>query len=227
MLRTGKAKKKAVGIAMVLAAMPFAVLLGLLGISGHVKKTVSDQIMTPEQAKSLNVDCILVLGAGVWADGPSPMLRDRLAQGIALYENGASEKLLMSGDHGRADYDEVSVMKRVATEAGILSTDVFMDHAGFSTYESLYRARDVFKAKRIIIVSQEYHLYRALYISNALGIEAFGVSSDLQPYSGQSYREVREILARSKDYLKAVCKPLPRFLGDAVPIKGNGDITND
>jgi SanA protein len=97
------------------------------------------------------------------------MLLDRLNQGIALYEAEVSDRLLMSGDHGQTDYDEVNVMKRIAVEAGIPSSHVFMDHAGFSTYESLIRARDVFGVKRLIIVSQKEHLYRALMIADELG----------------------------------------------------------
>jgi DNA repair protein RadC len=124
------------------------------------------------------------------------MLADRIAQGVALYENGTSPKLLMSGDHGRADYDEVNAMREMAVQAGLPADDVFMDHAGFSTYESMYRARDVFGAKRIVIVSQKYHLYRALYVAERLGLDAYGVSADLRPYAGQEARELREVLAR-------------------------------
>lgn len=107
------------------------------------------------------------------------MLEDRLKQGIKLYELGASDRLLMSGDHGRKEYDEVNVMKKFAIDAGVPSEHIFMDHAGFSTYESLYRARDIFQADRIIIVTQKYHLYRAMYIAEKLGLEAYGVASDL------------------------------------------------
>ena len=102
-----------------------------------------------------------------------------------------------------------------------------MDHAGFSTYESLYRARDVFQAKKIVIVTQQYHLHRALYIANALGIEAYGVHSDYRNYSGQFARDVREILARNKDWLTSIFQPDPTYLGDAIPIWGDGDLTND
>ena len=143
-----------------------------------------------------------MLGCQVKADGvPSHMLEDRLRRSVALYEAGAAPKLLMSGDHGQIEYNEVATMKNYAIDAGIASSDVFMDHAGFSTYESLYRARDVFQAKRVIIVTQKYHLYRALHIANALGLEAWGVDTAYRSYSGQLYREVREILARIKERL--------------------------
>ena len=153
------------------------------------------------------------------------MLADRIACGVALYENGTSPKLLMSGDHGRADYDEVTVMREAAVQAGLPKDDVFMDHAGFSTYESMYRARDVFGAKRIVVVSQEYHLYRALYVAERLGLDASGVSADLRPYTGQQAREIREVLARNKDFLTAIAQPLPTFLGDPISLSGSAAAT--
>ena len=102
-----------------------------------------------------------------------------------------------------------------------------MDHAGFSTYESIYRAKDIFEAKKVVIVTQEYHLYRALYIANQLGLEAYGVGADPRQYVGATYRELREILARDKDFIKCIFKPEPTYLGDTIPVSGNGDITND
>ena len=115
-------------------------------------------------------DCIIVLGAGLWDDKPSPMLKDRLEKGISLYKAGAAPKLLMSGDHGRTGYNEVQVMKQYAIDAGVPSEDIFMDHAGFSTYESMIRARDIFGVTSPIVVTQKYHLYRAVYIGKSLGI---------------------------------------------------------
>ena len=153
------------------------------------------------------------------------MLNDRLLQGIALYEAGVSDRILMSGDHGRADYDEVNLMKQFAIDRGVPSEAVFMDHAGFSTYESMYRARDVFGAKRIVVVSQEYHLYRALYVAERLGLDAYGVSADLRPYAGQQAREIREVLARNKDFLTAIAQPLPTFLGDPISLSGSAAAT--
>ena len=174
-----------------------------------------------------DADCILVLGAGVRADGnPSHMLEDRILTGISLYEE-SGVKLLMSGDHGRIHYNEVKCMKDYAISHGIRSEEIFMDHAGFSTYDSLYRARDVFGAKKIIIVSQSYHLYRALAIARSLGLEAIGVSADLRPYSGQSMREVREIAARVKDMVMTVFQPEPKYLGEPISLEGSGDVTND
>ncbi|MBQ7923428.1 MAG: YdcF family protein [Clostridia bacterium] len=174
-----------------------------------------------------DADCILVLGAGVREDGtPSHMLEDRILTGITLYEESGT-KLLMSGDHGRADYNEVGCMKDYAIDRGVPSEDIFMDHAGFSTYDSLYRARDVFGAKKVIIVSQTYHLYRAVAIARSLGLEAVGVSADLRSYMGQPIREVREIAARVKDMAMTVFQPEPKYLGEPVSLTGSGDVTND
>ena len=110
---------------------------------------------------------------------------------------------------------------------GVPSSDVFMDHAGFSTYESIYRAKEIFEADKIIIVTQEYHLYRALYIAEKLGIEAYGVNADYHTYRGQIMRDVREVLARCKDFANMIFKPEPTYLGEKIPVSGDGNITND
>lgn len=218
----------------IIKAITALVFLGIIGvlllasINIYMKQAVSDNIISEQEAATLNADCILILGAGVYSNGsPSPMLQDRMLQGIKLYEKGASKKLLMSGDHGRVQYDEVNVMKQFAIDKGIPSEDVFMDHAGFSTYESIYRARDIFQAKKIIIITQDYHLYRALYISKELGLDAYGVAANLGTYGGQRSRDLREVLARAKDFTYCLVKPKPTFLGEAIPVSGNGDLTND
>jgi vancomycin permeability regulator SanA len=204
------------------------VILFMLLINEYVKRFVKDRVISPEEASRLDPDCILILGAGVLDNSrPSDMLEDRLLQGISLYHEGASDRLLMSGDHGRKDYDEVNIMKKFAMERGVPSEHIFMDHAGFSTYESLYRARDIFLVKRAIIVTQKYHLSRALYVAERLGIEAYGVASDPRIYAGQNFRESREVLARMKDFFTVIFQPKPTYLGDTIPIGGNGDQTND
>lgn len=216
-------KKWLIRIACILLVLGIGVLI----LNAHVKKTASEHIQTAEEAAELNADCILVLGCGVRPTGePSLMLRDRLDMGLALYEAGAAPKLLMSGDHGRQEYDEVNAMKDYAMAAGVPSEDVFMDHAGFSTYESMYRARDVFCAEKVIIVSQQYHLYRAVYDARALGLDAYGVAAEDVAYLGQTFRDVREILARNKDWFYCLFRPEPTFLGEAIPVFGDGNATN-
>ena len=200
--------------------------VAVLGINFYVMKSSEKYILSMDDAGD-GYDCVLVLGCGVWGDRPSHMLEDRLLVGIELCKNGASEKLLMSGDHGREEYDEVNVMKKFATDRGLASEDVFMDHAGFSTYESMYRARDIFKAKKVLIVTQEYHLYRAIFDARRLGLDAYGVTSDLRDYGGQIFRDIREILARNKDLIYTTLKPEPTYLGEAIPVNGDGNATND
>ena len=174
-----------------------------------------------------NIDCILVLGAGIRGINPSPMLEDRLLTSIELYKQNISNKIIVSGDHGRQEYDEVNVMKNYLINNNIPSEDIFMDHAGFSTYDSIYRAKEIFKAKKIIIVTQKYHLYRALYIAEELGLEAYGVESNKRLYGSQLKRDIREFIARTKDFIKCIIKPKSKYLGNEIPVFGNGNITND
>lgn len=204
-------------------------IVAVLGIDAYVKNVGEEKIITSEQTGELtDVDCILVLGCHVRPDGaPSEMLKDRLTRGIELYKLGAAPKLLMSGDHGQKEYNEVGRMKQFAIDEGIVSSDIFMDHAGFSTYESVYRAKEIFGVDKIIIVTQEYHLYRALYIAEKLGVESYGVASDNNRYGGQFARDAREVLARVKDFMTTMFKAEPTYLGEAIPVSGDGDITND
>ena len=209
-----------------------AALLGVSAVllaNAYVKASTARQILSAQEAASLSdVDCIIVLGCLVKSDGtPSDMLSDRISVGVALYQNGTAPKLLMSGDHGQEEYDEVNTMKSCAIAEGVPSEDIFMDHAGFSTYESIYRAKEIFGADKIVIVTQEYHLYRAIYTAKALGIEAYGVSADLRSYAGQTKRDVREVLARIKDMAYSIIKPQPTYLGDPISLDGSGDVTND
>ena len=207
------------------------ILIGIIGIcslSLYVKLTTRNKIITIEEAKKQkDIDCILVLGSLVLNEQPSPILKDRLDTGIKLYKEGISNKIIMSGDHGRKDYNEVGVMKTYGIENSVPSENIFMDHAGFSTYDSIYRAKEIFGAKKVIIVTQEYHLYRSIYIAKSLGLEAYGVSADTKKYNGQLKREIREILARDKDVVKSFIKPKSTYLGEPIPVSGNGDVTND
>lgn len=227
-----KTKKIPKGVILFLRTVLVLGVLGavaVLSINLWVTGTVSDRILTEEQVSSLeDVDCIVVLGCQVRADGtPSHMLEDRLRRGVALYELGGAGKLLMSGDHGTTGYDEVDTMKRYAVDAGVPSENVFMDHAGFSTYETMYRAKAIFGAKKILVVTQKYHLYRAVYIAKALEMEAYGVAADYRSYSGQFSRDVREVLARVKDFGMTIVKPTPTYLGETIPISGSGELTHD
>ncbi len=221
-------KKRLKGIIICLLILGLAGTIAICGINIYVKTSVKERILTVNKTSKLDkVDCILVLGAGLKNHKPSNMLEDRLKLGIELYKAGVADRILMSGDHGRAEYDEVNTMKQYAIDAGVPSEDIFMDHAGFSTYESLYRAKDIFKADKLVIVTQGYHLYRALYDGKGLGLDVYGVASDPRSYAGQTKRNVREVLARIKDVFYIMIKPKPTYLGDSIPVSGDGDVTND
>lgn len=191
---------------------------------GTKAATTDDAI---EELKAIQPQCILVLGASVNPDGtPSQMLQDRLDTGIALYRAGVAPKLLLSGDDGQVEYNEVEGMRTYAVKAGVPEEDIFLDHAGFSTYESVYRAGSVFGVERMIVVTQRYHLYRSLYGCKRMGITALGAAADQDTYLGQELREVREILARDKDCVKWIIKPEPTYLGEEIPIDGDGTSTH-
>lgn len=207
----------ALGLLVVLA------VAAVLGPNAWVVLSTRGKLLTLSDTPPEDIDCILVLGCGVYSDGsPTPMLNDRLTRAIELYEAGWSEKLLMSGDNRSKYYNELATMNRVAREAGVPYSAIALDYAGLNTYDSVYRARDIFGAKRIVIVTQEYHLYRALYLARALGLEAWGVAADGENYRGQTMRDLREILARDKDFLQAITQPLPTYLGDPVPLYSEG-----
>ena len=216
-------------ILLVLVGIVLVVSLCVLGINLYVKSSVSDRIVTVQKAKDLNADCIIVLGAGLRPDGnPTWMLEDRIKVGDELYKKNVAPKIIMSGDHGKQSYDEVNAMKKYAIAEGVPSKDIFMDHAGFETYDTMYRARDVFGAKKVIIVTQKYHLYRAMYAAKKLGLDAYGVSATKRTYDNKQWmRDMREWLARVKIFGKCITKPKPKFLGDKINLKGSGDVTND
>lgn len=211
------------------AIIVLVALLTLLTVNLLMWSAVRNRIVDVDNAAALEeeFDCILVLGAGVKADGtPSSMLEDRLEIGIELYFAGASDRLLMSGDHMQHDYDEVTVMKKHAVAAGVPSNVIFLDHAGLSTYESMWRAKELYGVKKVLIVTQEYHLYRALYVAKEMGMDAYGISADLRPYRAQTVRELREVVARVKDFAFSKWKPAPTYLGEPVDLRGDGDSTN-
>ena len=189
-----------------------------------VKGTESRIISLEKAAENGDYDCILVLGAKVMPDGSlSPILKDRVKVGLELYFNGAAPKLLMSGDHGRKEYDEVGAMKNFAISEGVSSADLFMDHAGFSTYESVYRAKEIFGAKRVLIVTQKYHLHRVVY-RRAGGLEVTE-SPDLRDYRSMAYTQGSTL--RESRLSACIFKPEPTYLGETIPIYGDGNLTND
>jgi SanA protein len=172
---------------------------------------------------------VMVLGSQTRGRSLSPVLRDRVTGGIHLVEQGKGRKLLLSGDHGQVYYDEVNAMRLyvLANAPDIPEEDIFMDHAGFSTWDSMYRARDVFEVKDILIVTQEFHISRAVAIARSLGLDAAGYSVDQARFRGRTLRQwkLREYFARVKAFLSITFKPKPCYLGDKIPISGDGRAT--
>lgn len=175
-----------------------------------------------------DADAVIVLGARVYADGSvSPMLADRLDAALALYRARKAPRILVSGDHGTESYDEVNAMRRYLEARGVPAEHIFMDHAGFTTYDTLYRARDIFGVRRAVVVTQRFHLTRSLFVASALGLDAEGFVADRRPYTlGSLVRSnVREVGARVKAAVQALATPRPRYLGPRIPIGGDGRVT--
>jgi len=169
----------------------------------------------------------IIFGAAVYSGTPSPILEDRLQAAVDLYKAGRVDKLLISGDHGQHDYDEVNPMRRFVLNAGVPAEDVFMDHAGFRTYDTIARAKKVFRVESAILVTQRFHLPRALFIARRIGLRATGLAADRRLYLDRRYLAARESLARVKDFVNLWFRSEPRYLGPEIPITGDGRLTID
>lgn len=211
--------KKTISNSM-LAALPLALATAPLAVSRHMVKATEKQVRLPQTLMDHQADCILVLGAGIQADGtPSDMLADRMKTAIDLYRLKAGKKLLLSGDRSGSRYDETAAMQRMARQAGIPAKDIYLDHAGYSTCASVTRARVIYGMRSAVIVTQQYHLYRALYLARQMGLQALGVSSTRRVYQKERSQNLRELLARNKDFftclwLHAAHHRLPRPVED-------------
>lgn len=208
-------------VTLCVAAVLFVALSNIIVIADG-----NSSIVAQSEAVQQKADCIVVLGCSVYGTTPSPMLKERLLKAVELYEAGVAPKILMSGDHVGTYYNEVGAMKKFAVECGVPSEDIFLDHYGLSTYETAYRADAIFELKNVIIVTQQYHLYRSVYAVKRFGINAVGVACDTTTHQNQLYRELREIAARTKDFIYCIFKPEPAYMGDVIPVTGNGDVTN-
>lgn len=222
-----KLMKKKIIISAVLICLFFVMLI--IGTIFRVQSYGNKYIVNINELPK-DIDVIIVLGAGVKKNGePSDILVDRLKTALEVYNADESSKFLLTGDHGREEYNEVKAMKNYIKENNIDEAKIFMDHAGFNTYESMYRARDVFHVKKAVVVTNRYHLPRALYIARKLGIEAYGVPSDIRNYYYMRSYQKRELLAQVKDFMYInILKPLPTFLGDPIPVStSDGRVTDD
>lgn len=204
-------KKRIFRIAVICIAL---VIGATAAINIYMCAKESDRILSLEEAAQLtDVDYIIVLGAKVNKNGsPSHMLEDRIKSGVYVYQSGVCETLLMSGDSHLPGYDEISCMCDYAIGMGVDTEDIAADKYGLSTYDSMYRLKEIFNGKKVIVITQKYHLYRALYILDALGIEGYGVSADLRPYASQLKQDAREYLARVKEFLNVMIMPEAEYM---------------
>lgn len=171
-------------------------------------------------------DAVVVLGASVYADGtPSDILADRLEVACDLYKAGAVRAVIVSGDNRTSHYNESDAMKAYCVALGVPSEAVYVDHAGNTTYESMWRARYVFGAERIVVATQAYHLYRAMFTADCLGMQVWGVPCDKGAYDNQRAYSVREVLARAKDFYAALLRLPVETSGEAVSLDASGDLT--
>ena len=174
------------------------------GVSGWMVLHEKNAILSLEDTPPEALDCILVLGCGVDAQGrPKPMLHDRMTVAVELYEKGWADKLLLTGDNSGSDYNEVGAMETFALEHGVPADAILLDNEGFNTDASIRRAGDEFRIRRAVIVTQEYHLSRALFLAESYGLEACGVSATLRTYGPKQVQwSLREVLARDKDFVR-------------------------
>lgn len=201
-----------------------------LGINALVCAQAAPSIETIDEAErntsNFDADAIVVLGAGInWDGRPSAVLKDRLEVAIELYKSGIAPKIIMSGDNSDSTYNEVMAMANYAIAQGVDEDDIFCDHAGVSTYDSMYRVKNVFSVSRCIVVTQEYHLYRALYDARAFDLDARGVASDRSVYEDKESYEKREVLARIKDFCATLINMEPETKSSPVDLDQSGTVT--
>ncbi len=215
---------KKIIVIVIITSVIFAI--SVIGVNWYVSSNGERHIETMESID--RADCIIVLGAAVFGDSVSYTLAKRLDTAIEVYRAGKAPKIIVSGDHGRPEYNEVSVMREYLIQNGISKENIFMDHAGFNTYDTMYRAKDIFLAESAIIVTQREHLVRFLYIANKLGISSVGVESENYDEYEMKVQKTREFLARVKAFLQCeILHSKPKYLGETIPVWGSGLITED
>jgi SanA protein len=207
-----------------LVAAGFVCGLLALGVPNLIVWLGGRSPVTTDTAKVPHAQAALVLGAQVMPNGaPSSMLSDRISAAAELYKAGRVDKLLLSGDHSRKNYDEVGTMRRILLAQGIPAEDIFTDHAGFDTWDSAQRARRVFDVSSAVVVTQRFHMARALYDARRAGLQVTGYAADRRDYGRVMRRlQVREAAARVKTLGDAITGADPHFLGAEIPISGDG-----
>lgn len=216
----------AAALALVLVIAGLVVAVANVVTVGATRGQVGTVAQMADRFADDPVDAVVVLGASVRPDGtPSDILADRLEVAVDLYKAGAARAIIVSGDNRTSHYNESDAMKTYCVSLGVPSDDVYVDHAGNTTYESMYRAQAVFGAKRIIVATQAYHLYRAMFIADCLGMDAWGVATDKGAYDNQTAYSIREILARTKDFYAALLHLPVETGGETVSLNESGDLT--
>lgn len=218
------------GVVVFLVVLFLTAGLSLLLADRHVASIGRAKVLEFDRlADQKPFDCVIVPGALVLDNSqPSAMLRARLDMAIKIYNSGATDRILVSGDHGKKDYDEVGVMADYLVAAGIPDAHVFMDHAGFDTYNTVYRAQSIFCVRRALITTQDFHLLRALYIGEQLGVDLWGIDSEYGYAAKKQYYRLREYPARLKAFLECqIFRTKPVFGGPTLPIDGDGTLTRD
>lgn len=205
-------------IGVLLLAAAAVILIVPLAIQSTMSRYTYESVADAPRAQ-----VAMVLGASVYAGEPSPVLAARAQGAIDLYITGKVQKILVTGDNGALTHDEVTPVRKFLLAAGVAPQDIFLDHAGFDTYSSMYRARVVFDASSVIVTTQAFHMPRALFLARSLGLSASGVVADNGDVSAYEY--LREIPATWKAIIDLVLRRQPKYLGAQIPLSGDGEST--
>lgn len=218
--------KKIKRFVLVVVALCVVALVVVVITNSNVRAK-TDSVIFTELKDVPRTKVAIIFGAGINGDQPSRYLKDRLDAGISLYKNHKVDKILLSGDNGRDEYDELSVMKLYCQKNGIDTTKIYIDYAGFDSYSTMYRAKYIFNVDTAILVSQKYHLNRCVYLGDKLGIKSFGYSADRGAYPGYKYYAFREKLSVAKAVLDVMRNRKPKYLGKEVDVNGKSNYTKE
>ena len=218
--------KKIKRFVLVVVALCVVALVVVVITNSNVRAK-TDSVIFTELRDVPRTNVAIIFGAGINGNQPSRYLKDRLDAGISLYKNHKVDKILLSGDNGRDEYDELSVMKLYCQKNGIDTTKIYIDYAGFDSYSTMYRAKYIFNVDTAILVSQKYHLNRCVYLGDKLGIKSFGYSADRGAYPGYKYYAFREKLSVTKAVLDIMRNRKPKYLGKQVDVNGKSNYTKE
>ena len=211
--------------------LPFIILcliaIAIIWVTNSKVKAKTEGVIYTNLANVPKTKVVIIFGAGINGDKPSRYLKDRLDAGIALYKNNKVDKILLSGDNGRDEHDELTVMKLYCYENGVDTNKIYIDYAGFDSYSTMYRAKHIFKVDTAILVSQKYHLNRCVYLGDKLGVKSYGYSSDQGVYPGYKYYSFREKLSITKSVFDVMRGRKPKYLGETVDINGKSNYTKE